>query len=147
MRQPSDTALHGQEALPTEPWRLYSCSRPRRRGALPWAHQVRSVRREAIEQSVTAGALQVGLRAAAVWTARGVRGVPGFRGVVVAQAHAVGMTDHRRALCRARPVLAGTILSGRKRCPVRLRSRQHVVAVGRIAAAVDDLALFAERGL
>ena len=58
---------------------------------------------------------------------------------------AVGMTDHRRALRRARPVLAGAILAGRKRRPVRLRSRQHVVTVGCIAAAVDDLALLAER--
>ena len=38
-----------------------------------------SVRREAIEQAVAAGALEVGLRAAAVRAARGMRGVPGFR--------------------------------------------------------------------
>src|SRR6478609_7154880 len=79
-----------------------------------------SVRREAIQQSIAASALQVGLRAAAVRTARGVRGVPGLRGVIVAQPDAVGMTDHRRALRRARPVLAGAILAGRKRRPVRL---------------------------
>src|ERR1700760_115579 len=57
------------------------------------------------------------------------------------------MAEHRRPLRAARPVLAGAILARRKRRAVRLRSRQHVMAVRRVAAAVDDVALFAERGL
>src|ERR1700737_1659272 len=57
------------------------------------------------------------------------------------------MTDHRRALRAARPVLAGAVVSGRERRAVGLRSRQHVMAVRRIAAAVYDVALLAQRGL
>src|SRR5262245_38609141 len=57
------------------------------------------------------------------------------------------MTDHRRALRRARPVPAGTVIAGGTRRSVRLRSRQHVVAIGCVAAAVDYLALLAERAL
>src|ERR1700730_6558036 len=76
-----------------------------------------------------------------------MRAVPGFRRVVVAQSDAVGMTDHRRALRAARPVLAGAVVSGRERRTVGLRSRQHVMPVRGIAAAVDDVALLAQRGL
>ena len=70
-----------------------------------------------------------------------------FDGVIVAQSDAVGMADHRRALRAARPVLAGAVLARRESRAVRLRSRQHVVAVRRIAAAVDDFALLGQRGL
>src|ERR1700737_858981 len=105
------------------------------------------VRRETVQQAVAAGALEVGLRTAAVRPARGMRGVPGFRGVVVAEPNAVGMPEHGSTLPRARPVLAGAVVAGSKCGAVGLRSRQHVVAVGRIAAAVDDVALFAQRGL
>src|SRR5882672_6764246 len=105
------------------------------------------VRRETIKQRVAAGALEVGLRAAAVRLARGVRAVPGFRGVVIAQANAVGMPDHRRPLYAARPVLADAVLARCERGAVWLRSRQHVMAVRRIAATVDDLALLAQHGL
>ena len=121
------------------------------RGAMSLSASQRSsgslVRREAVQQAVAAGALEVGLRAAAIRPARGMRAVPGFRGVVVAQADAVGMAEHRRALRAARPVLAGAVLAGRERGAVGLRSRQDVMAVRRIAAAVDDLALLAQRGL
>src|SRR5258707_1635835 len=86
------------------------------------------IRREAVHQPVAAGALEIGLRAAAVGSARRVRRVPGFRGVVVAQANAVDMAEHGGALRRARPVLAGAILAGRERRAVGLRSRQRVVA-------------------
>src|SRR5471032_2571346 len=116
-----------------------------RRAALRPGHE--SIRREAIHQAVTAGAFEIGLRAAAVGPARGMRRVPGFRGVVVAKANAVGMSDHRRTLRAARPVLAGAVVGARERRAVRLRSRQHVMAVRRIAAAIDDVALFAERSL
>src|SRR5579872_189248 len=106
-----------------------------------------SVRRETIQQAVAAGALQVRLRTAAVRSARRMRRIPGFRGVIVAQSDAVDMTDHRGTLRRACPVLAGAILAGRKRRAVGLRARQRVVAVRRIAAAVDDIAFLAKRSL
>src|SRR5437667_9429942 len=57
------------------------------------------------------------------------------------------MADHGGALRAARPVLAGAIVAGRERGAVGLRSRQHVVAVRRVAAAVDDVALFAQCSL
>src|SRR5829696_8288072 len=57
------------------------------------------------------------------------------------------MADHRGALRAARPILAGAVFAGRKRGAVRLRSRQHIVAVRRVAGTADDLALFGERGL
>src|SRR5262245_32928172 len=106
-----------------------------------------SVDGEAVEQAVAARALQVGLAAAAVRAARGMRRVPGLGCVVVAQSLPVVMTDHRRAGAALRPVAAGAILTGRKRPPVGLRTGQHVVPIGRVATAVDHIALFAERGL
>src|SRR5262245_11674521 len=102
---------------------------------------------EAVEQAVAARALQVGLAAAAVRAARGMRRVPGLGCVVVAQSLPVVMTDHRRAGAALRPVAAGAILTGRKRPPVGLRTGQNVVAIGCVGAAVDHVALFAERGL
>src|SRR6266700_3088184 len=107
----------------------------------------RSVRREAIHQAVAAGGLQVGLRAAAIGAARGVRGIPGFRGLVVAQAEPVDMSEHGRTLRTACPVLAGAVVGACERGAVSLRSRQRVVAVRRVAKAVDDVALLGERGL
>src|SRR5260370_26575869 len=106
-----------------------------------------SVRRKAIKQAVAAGALEVGLRAAAVRSARRMRAVPGFRRIIVAQSDAVGMTHYRRTLRAARPVLAGAVVAGRERGAVWLRSRQHVMAVRRVATAVVDIALLAQRGL
>src|SRR6476619_6551611 len=53
-----------------------------------------SVRREAVQQSVAAGALEVVLRAATVGAARGMRRVPRLRRVVVTQANAIGVADH-----------------------------------------------------
>src|SRR5262249_34561131 len=64
------------------------------------------VRREAVEQAVAAGRLQC-IEAAA---ARAVRGVPGLGGVVIAQADAVVMADHGRALGAFGPVAAGHVL-------------------------------------
>src|SRR4051794_28251798 len=57
------------------------------------------------------------------------------------------MSDHRRTLRAARPVLAGAILAGRESGAVRLRSRQHVMPIRLIAGAVDDITLLAQRGL
>src|SRR5215211_1840227 len=76
-----------------------------------------------------------------------MRRVPRFRGIVVAQALAVMMADHRSPLPALGPVAAGAILAGREGPAVRLRSGQDVVPVGRIATAIDRLALLVERSL
>src|SRR5215216_4382180 len=94
------------------------------------------IRGEAIEQAVASGAAQIGLAATAVRAARGMRRVPRFRGIVVAQALAVMMADHRGALPALGPIAAGPILAGREGPAVRLRAGQHVMPIGRIAAAV-----------
>ena len=90
---------------------------------------------------------QIGLRAAAARPARGMRRVPGFHRRRVVEAEPVGMADHGRPLRRARPVLAGAVLAGGKRGAVGLRAGEDIVAVRRVAAAVDDLALLAHRRL
>src|SRR5215204_6168284 len=105
------------------------------------------VRGKAVEQAVAARAFQRVLAAAAAGPARGMRRVPGFRGVVVAQALAVMMADHGGALGAARPVLAGHVGVACD-CPTVGRGPgQNVVHVRRVAAAVDGLALLAQRGL
>src|SRR4051794_6027214 len=76
-----------------------------------------------------------------------MRTVPGFRGVIVAQATAIEMSDHRRTLRAARPVLAGAILGGSERSAVRLRSRQHVMPVRLITRAADSITFLAQGGL
>src|SRR5438105_15449413 len=63
-----------------------------------------SVRREAVEQAVAAGALEIVLAAAAVRPARGMRRVPGLRLDRVAQAFAVDVAEHGGALGAAGPV-------------------------------------------
>jgi hypothetical protein len=55
------------------------------------------------------------------------------------------MSDLRRAIRAARPVVAGQALSFRKRGAVELRAGHQVVFVRRIAAAVHDLAFFGDR--
>src|SRR5262245_16354652 len=108
---------------------------------------IASIRREAVEQAVAAGALQVGLAAAAIRPARGVRRVPRFRRVVVAQPLPVVMADHGGALPALGPVAAGTILARRQRTAIGLRTRQDVMSVGRLGASVDRFALLAQRRL
>src|SRR5262249_26534168 len=115
------------------------CSRPHARAAL--------LGREAVEEAVASRALEIVLAAAAVGPARGMRRVPRLGGVVVAQPLPVVMADHRRALAALGPVGAGAILAGRERGTVRLRARQDVVRVRRVAAPVDGVALLGERGL
>src|SRR5262249_20286546 len=111
------------------------------------ARRQRLVRREAVQQAVAAGALEIGLAAAAVRSARRMRRVPRLRRVVVAQALAVVMADHGGALPALAPIAAGPVIARRKGAAVRLRAGQHVVPVGRVGAAVDRLALLAERRL
>src|SRR5437764_10084215 len=55
----------------------------------------RLVRGEAVKQAVAAGAPEVRLRTAAFRAAGRMRTVPGFRGLVVAQPDAVGVSEHR----------------------------------------------------
>src|SRR5262245_4033258 len=57
------------------------------------------------------------------------------------------MADHRRPLGAARPVPAGSILTGREGVAIRLRPGQHVVAIGCEANSRNDLASFAQRDL
>src|SRR4051812_8968708 len=105
------------------------------------------IRGEAVQQPVAAGAAQIGLVAAALRAARGVRRVPRSRGRVVVRPPAVMMAEHRRALRAARPVLAGAVLAGIEGGAVGLRAGQDIVPVRRVAASVDDLTLLVQRGL
>src|SRR6185436_99275 len=109
--------------------------------------QARLLRGEAIEQAGAARALEIVLAAAAIRPARGVRRVPGLRGVVVAESLPVVVADHRRALAALRPVAAGAVLAGRERGAVGLGAGQDVVHVRRVAPAVDRLALLGQRRL
>src|SRR6185437_770568 len=113
------------------------------------ALQVRglSIDREAIEQAIAARGAQVGLRAAAVFPARGMRRIPRMGGLVLSQALAVRVAEHGRPLRAARPILARPVLAVGESGPVRLRTGQHVVAVGLVAAAIVDLTLFGKRCL
>src|SRR5262245_50131625 len=106
-----------------------------------------SVRREAVQQAVTTGALQVGLAAAAIRAARRMRRVPRLGRLVVTQPLAVMMSHHGGALGALGPVATGAVVARRERAAVRLRPGQHVVPVGRVGAAVDRLALLGERRL
>src|SRR5205085_8189086 len=81
----------------------------------------RLVRREAVEQSVAAGAAQVGLAAAAVRTTRRMRRIPRAGGHVVAQSLAVDMADHRGALRAAGPIAAGAVFARREGAAFRRR--------------------------
>src|SRR5439155_6201308 len=82
------------------------------------------VRRKAVEEAVAAGAAQIGLAAAAVRPARGMRRVPRLRRFVVAQAHAVVVAADRRALGALPPVATRPVVAGRKRPAVGLRAGQ-----------------------
>ena len=98
--------------------------------------------REAVEQSVAAGAAQVVLRA----TARRVR-VPGCGPRMIDGAGAVMMTHERRAIGSAfvqLPQVASKNVPGNA-VPSGTRARQDVVLVGFHAAVVHRLTSFVER--
>jgi hypothetical protein len=57
------------------------------------------------------------------------------------------VADHRGAFAALGPVAAGAVLGAREGGAVRLRAGEDVVHVGRVAAAVDRLALLAQGGL
>src|SRR5262249_17234474 len=84
---------------------------------------------------------------AAVRPTRRVRRVPGLRCVIVTQALAIVMADHRRALTALCPVAAGAVVAGREGGAVRLRAGEDVVHVRCVATAVDHLALLVQRRL
>src|SRR5690349_10292232 len=88
---------------------------------------------ETVKQTGATGAAECGLAAAAALSARGMRGVPGFRGRILGEPHAVMVADHGCALAAAGPVAAGPILAGREGGAVRLRAGQDVVHVGLVA--------------
>src|SRR6188472_3793361 len=91
-----------------------------------------SVRREAVQEARATGTDQILLAAAAIRSARGMRRIPGtHRGR--GGTGAVEMTEHRRALRAACPVLAGTVVAGRECRTICLRSRENVVPIRRIA--------------
>src|SRR5258708_32466376 len=106
-----------------------------------------SVRRETVQQAGAAGADQILLAAAALRSARGMSRIPGIGRRRRGDTGAVGMSEHRRALRAARPILAGAVLAGRESGAVGLRSRQYVMAVRVIADAVVDFALLGQPGL
>src|SRR5215831_7895148 len=76
-----------------------------------------------------------------------MRRVPRLRRRLLTEPHAVVVADHGRPLGALRPVAAGPVLAGWKRAAVRRGAGEDVVPVGRVAAAVDHLALLAQRGL
>ena len=65
-----------------------------------------------------------------------------LRRVIVTQALSIVVAEHDRPLRAARVVLAGHVLVGGKGFAVRGRAGENVMAVRRVAAAVDDLAFF-----
>src|SRR3954454_22322889 len=104
-----------------------------------------SVRREAVEQPIAAGAAQVGLAAAAVGSARRMRRIPGARRRVVTQSLAIDVPDHRGALRAAGPVAAGAVFADREGLAFRRGAGEHVVAVRREADARNDETALGER--
>ena len=57
------------------------------------------------------------------------------------------MAEHGGAFFAARPIAAGHIFGGRERAAVGLGAGEDVVHIRFVAAAVDGLAFFAQRGL
>src|SRR5207244_2955601 len=103
------------------------------------------VRREAVEQSVAAGAAQVCLAAAAVRAARRMRRIPRTRRRIVAQSFTIDVTDHGCALRAAGPIAAGAVFAGREGVAFRSRAGQHVVAIWREADARNHQSALGER--
>src|SRR4029077_5068839 len=98
------------------------------------------VHREAIQKAGAARRYQILLTASAARMLRIPR--------ASATALFVGMSELRDPRCPvARPVAAGVIRRVGVRPSVRLRSRQDVVCVWRVAHAVDDGALLGQRKL
>ena len=105
------------------------------------------VRREAVQQTVAAGADQVLLAATAIGPLRRMRRIPGFDRRIGRRSVEVGMSEHRRPLGTRRPVLAGAIVGWGERSAVRLRPRENIVPVRLVSEAIDEVALFGQRRL
>src|SRR3954467_4136331 len=110
-------------------------------------YRLRLVGREAIEQPIASRAAQVCLAAAALGATRGMRGIPGSGGLVIAQAFAIDVSHHGGAGAALCPVSAGAILVGRKGPSVRLRAGQYIVVIGREANAGNHGASLGQRSL
>src|SRR5207248_10681808 len=76
-----------------------------------------------------------------------MRGVPGLRRLVVTQALAVDVAEHRGALRALGPVAAGAVLARREGAAVWLRAGERIVVVGRVADARLHGAALGQRGL
>ena len=129
-------------------WATVITQRPRRIGVMRRAAShalmmpsLDPVGGEAVEQAGAAGRLQRGGAAAA----RRMRRVPRLRRGVVAQAHAVVVTDHGRAFAALGPVAAGHVLAGGERGAVGLRAGEDVVLVDGVEPAGMQAAVFGER--
>src|SRR5207247_8395050 len=102
-----------------------------------------SVPGEAVEEAGAARGLELILAAAS----RAVRRVPRLHVPRVLQALQVVMADDRRAVAALRPVAAIGVAARRREHAGRVRAREDVVLVRRIAAAFDHLALLGQSGL
>src|SRR5262249_52274226 len=102
---------------------------------------------EAVDETAAAGTAQVVEAAAAVGAARGMRRIPRVRRDVIAQARAVAVADHRRALGAAGPVAAGPIFRGREGRAVHLRASLDGGCGGGVAGANEHVAAFRAGGL
>ena len=106
-----------------------------------------SIDGEAVKQTITARAPQGFLAAATTRAARWMRRIPGFGGIVVAQALAVVVADHGRPLAAAGPVATGHIIATSKRPAIHLRAGQDIVHIRGVAPAIDGFALLGQRRL
>ena len=106
-----------------------------------------SVHREAIEQAVAAGALEIVLGAAAARAARRMRRIPRLRRRVVAQALAIEWPSMAEPAVLLVQFLQVRSSPAGKALAVGGRAGEDVMPVRLFAAAVDDLALLAQRGL
>src|SRR5205814_8677291 len=100
-----------------------------------------------IKQTVAARALEIVLAASAARPSRRMRRIPRLGRRTVIESRPVGVSDHGYALTALGPVSACAVFAGGEGRSIRLRAGENVVHVRRIAAAVDDLALFGERSL
>src|SRR5438105_12209098 len=100
-----------------------------------------SIGGETVEQSIAAGGDQVLLPAASGDVGR----IPGPLKFIVEAAPPVVVAEHGDPGGAARPIVTGQAEIAGKRPAVSLRSGQHVVLVGRLEHAVEDLSFLGAR--